>query len=52
MSGEERAKAPPLILADGEPNVLPNDGVVPFLGNHFLTDCTRVRHAAKIAEEQ
>jgi hypothetical protein len=51
MGGEEGAKPTSFILADGEPDILPNDGVIPFFGNHFLTDCARVRHAAKIAEE-
>lgn len=51
MGGEKGAEPPSLILADGEPDVLPNNGVVPFFGNHFLTDCASVRHATKTTEE-
>ena len=51
VGGQEGAKPCLLILADGESEVLPNDGVVPFFWDRFQTDCASERHAAKTAEE-
>ncbi len=50
MGGEEGTQAAPLVLADGEPYILPNDGVVPLLGNSFQADCAHARHAAETDE--